>query len=267
MKVLAYNIRGWQTPAGQPNIELLAEVIAESQADLVGLNEVFHPAPTAEGPALAVLARRLGMQFAFGPTVAAAPQPGHLPYGNAFLSRWPIQAFAAHHLAPMTAYGKRGLLEVRVRVPQMQSFTVYVTHLDHRSEALRLEQWAAAYTWLSRDCDRPHLVIGDFNALSASDYPTADALAQLAAYQAARGWPTPSFDLIAQVLKAGYLDAHTCCGGGAAPTYPAQAPERRIDYIFLPRTWASALVGSGRIISPAAQAASDHLPVYAEFVL
>ena len=266
MKVLTYNIHGWQTPAGQPNIELVTEVIADSGADLVGLNEVFHPAPTAHGPALALLARRLGMHFAFGPTIAAAPQPAHPPYGNALLSRWPILAFAAHHLVPMTAYGQRGLLEVRVQLPNGQPFTVYVTHLDHRSEALRLEQWAAAYTWLSRDRTRPHLLIGDLNALSEADYPTPDALSRLAAYQAERGWPAPSFELMARVLKAGYVDAVAACGGGQVPTYPAQTPERRIDYILSPRLWAVAIGQCGRVISAAAQAASDHLPVYAEFV-
>lgn len=266
MKVLTYNVHGWQTPAGQPNIDLVTKVIASSGADLVGLNEVFHPAPTPHGPALAVLARRLEMHFAFGPTVAATPQPAHPPYGNALLSRWPILAFAAHHLAPMTSYGKRGLLEVRVQLPDGKPFTVYVTHLDHRSEALRLEQWAAAHAWLSRDRNRPHLVIGDLNALSEADYPSPDALARLEAYQAERGWPTPSFELMAQVCKAGYVDAVAACGG-QAPTFPAQAPERRIDYILLPRTWAVGLGSCGRILSPAAQVASDHLPVCAEFVL
>ncbi len=267
VKVLTYNVHGWQTPAGQPNIDLVTEVIAGSGADLVGLNEVFHPAPTPHGPALAVLAQRLEMYFAFGPTVAASSQPDHPPYGNALLSRWRILAFAAHHLTPMTSYGKRGLLEVRVQLPDGKPFTVYVTHLDHRSEAVRLEQWSAANTWLSRDRNRPHLVLGDLNALSAADYPTPDALARLTAYQAERGWPTPSFELMAQVLKAGYVDAVATCGSGQAATYPAQAPERRIDYILLPRAWAGALVNCGCVISPAAQAASDHLPVYAEFAL
>lgn len=266
MKVLTYNVHGWQTPDGQPNPALLAEVIAESGADLVGLNEVFHPAPTPTGPALVVLARRLGMSFAFGPTVAAVAQPEHPPYGNAVLSRWPILAFAGHYLPPMTTYGKRGLLEVRVLSPAGQPLTVYITHLDHRSEALRMEQWAAAHTWLVRDRDRFHLLIGDFNALAPADYAAPGEVAQLAAYQAQRGWPSPAFDLVTQVLQAGYADAQSLDGAGAAPTYPALAPERRIDYIFLPQAWASALANCRPIQTPVALAASDHLPVLAELV-
>lgn len=265
MKVLTYNIHGWRTLDDLPNLDLLARVIAESGADLVGLNEVFHPAVTPAGPALAALAQRLGMAYAFGPTVTAMPQPNHPPYGNALLSRWPILAFAAHHLIPMTAYGQRGLLEVRVLRPAGQPFTIYVTHLDHRSEALRLEQWAAAQTWLARDRGRPHLVIGDFNALAATDYPETADLDRLRAYQVQRGWPAPAFDLVARVLKSGYVDALPQRGNGAAPTFPAQDPERRIDYIFMPAMWAPALTACRRVDTPAALAASDHLPVLAEF--
>ena len=43
LKVLTYNVHGWRTPADRSNLDLLADVIADSGADLVGLNEVFHP--------------------------------------------------------------------------------------------------------------------------------------------------------------------------------------------------------------------------------
>ncbi len=152
MKVLTYNVHGWRTAEGAPNVTQVAEVIAASGADLVGLNEVFHPQPVGT-PALLDLAARLGMHWAFGPTQPAQGRPDsphdHPPYGNALLSRWPVLAYAAHHLAPMTTYGKRGLLEVRVLPPSDRPLTVYVIHLDHRVEALRLEQWAAALTCCS----------------------------------------------------------------------------------------------------------------------
>ena len=171
VKALTYNIHGWLTPDNELNLDLAAEVIASSGADLIGLNEVFHPYPTADGPALEALARKLGMAYAFGPTIAADPQQrGGLPYGNALLSRWPILAYAAHHLPPMTDYGQRGLLEARVAPPNAAPFTVYVIHLDHRFEDLRVQEWAAAMTWLGRDRSRPHLLMGDFNALSPADF-------------------------------------------------------------------------------------------------
>ncbi len=265
MRVLTYNVHGWLTPdGGAANVDMLATVISATGADLVGLNEVFHPWHTAAGPALKALADSLGMAYAFGPTLPAEPAPDDIPYGNALLSRWPIQAYASHHLAPTVSYGRRGLLEVRVLLPSSQPFTLYVTHLDHRSEAIRLEQWASANTWLLRDRGRPHLLLGDFNALAAADYPTSEDVEQLKAYQIAQGWPVPAFDLTAQVGKAGYVDAFDRSGLGPGPTWPSAAPERRIDYIFLPEVLADGLASCSCWDSPTARDASDHLPLLAE---
>ncbi|MCU0507011.1 MAG: endonuclease/exonuclease/phosphatase family protein [Anaerolineae bacterium] len=266
MKVLTYNVHGWIAPDGGANVDRVAEVIARAGADIVGLNEVFHPLGEGALPALAVLAERLGMGFAFGATQSSEPHPAHPPYGNAVLSRWPIMAHAAHHLAPAVAYGKRGLLEARILLPSGRPLTIYVTHLDHRSEEVRLAQWASADTWLARDRSRFHLALGDFNALAASDYASAGALERLAAYQRERDWPTPAFDLVGRVMKSGYEDAYCAVGGAEAggATWPAEAPERRIDYIFLPKAAGATARSCSPVDEPAAVAASDHLPVLAE---
>ncbi len=261
MRILTYNVHGWRTPDDRPNLDGVTAVIKASRADIIGLNEVFHPAHGDDGVALAELAARLGLHYVFGPTQPAAGVPSHPPYGNALLSRWPIQAYAAHHLTPETTYGRRGLLEARVVLSSGHPLTVYVTHLDHRSEDIRLAQWAAAVTWLQRDRGRPHLLLGDFNALAAADYVGPNALERLSAYQQAQGWPPPRFDLVAQVLKAGYIDVHGRAGAGFAPSFPAAAPERRIDYIFLPEVLARALRSCGQLTLPEAHTVSDHLPV------
>lgn len=269
MKVLTYNVHGWQLPEGGSNLDLVAEVVAASAADVVGLNEVFHPAESMDETPLSALAAQLNMAYAFGPTQPANPHPSHPPYGNALLSRWPVVAYAAHHLAPAVSYGKRGLLEVRLRLPSGEPFTVYVTHLDHRSEEVRVAQWISANTWLQRDRGRPHLLIGDFNALAQTDYVTPDARTRLAAYQAQRGWPAPAFDLVDQVLRAGYIDAFVAAGNEPVrgATYPASAPERRIDYIFLPAPVAGALRACAPLSVDAGPNASDHLAVCAELTL
>lgn len=262
MKVLTYNVHGWRTADDAPNTHLVADVITSTGADLVALNEVFHRGGT-DSP-LVELAASLGMGYAFGPTQQAADAAPHPPYGNALLSRHPILAYAGHHLAPLVSYGKRGMLEARVLLPGGQAFTVYVTHLDHRKEQVRLEQWAAAHTWLLRDRARPHLLLGDFNALAASDYTGEGALERLAAYQQERGWPTPAFDVVAAIVKAGYVDAYGRAGRGPGATFPAEEPERRIDYIFVAPACAGLLLSCAPLDTPATRAASDHLPVLAE---
>jgi endonuclease/exonuclease/phosphatase family metal-dependent hydrolase len=267
MKVLTYNIHGWRglEPEGASNLEMLTQVISDAGADIVGLNEVLHPFPVDGGPALTQLAARLGMQYAFGPALSAEESPRGIPYGNALLSRWPILAHAAHHLPAGTGGERRGLFETRIALPGGSSFTAYVTHLDHRSETVRLAQWSAAHAWLGRERDRPHVLIGDFNALAASDYPDAVAVDNLRTQRDADGWPPPTFDLVDHVLKTGYVDAFAKAGEGAGATFPSVTPYIRIDYVFLPEAWAGALVSCQPCHNPLAQAASDHLPVLAGF--
>ncbi len=128
MRVMTYNVHGWLTPGGQPNLDAVHRVIADSGADIVGLNEVFHPR-IAEGsdgkPILQALAQQLGFHYVFGPCMGW-PATDTLPessYGNALLSRWPIIASAAHHLTPIDGLEQRGLLEGRILLPDGRTFT------------------------------------------------------------------------------------------------------------------------------------------------
>lgn len=264
MRVMTYNVHGWMAPDGTANVERIRSVIESTGADVVGLNEVFHPGET--NPPLALLAGALGFHYAFGAT-QAADTATHPPYGNALLSRWPIIAHAAHHLGPQLEYGRRGLLEARLLLPQGQTFTMYVTHLDHRREAHRIEQWANATAWLKRDRRRPHLVLGDLNALSWVDYPDSESLEALNRYQALRGWPLAAFDLLEQTARAGYIDCQVAGLSAPGPTYPAAEPERRIDYILMPGFLAGRFRSCAPVRTPDTVVASDHLPVLAELAL
>ncbi|HXF62000.1 MAG TPA: endonuclease/exonuclease/phosphatase family protein [Caldilineaceae bacterium] len=281
MRVAIYNIHGWRTGNGAPNLEAVTRVLAAVGADIVGLNEVFYPravplraglAPA--GSALEVLAEGLGMHFAFGPCVrwpAQAQAPADA-YGNALLSRWPILASAAHHLTPVAGKEQRGLLEARILLPNRRPLTVYVTHLDHTDEEARLVQLRALRTWTVRDRNRPHLVMGDFNAIHPWDFAgRPEALAQLGRNpkgshmaQTARDGP----QVIPQMEKAGYVDAYTRFGPPGAQSFiPAVDPPVRIDYIFVSGPLLPALTGCAIWQEPPGQEASDHRPVVADFDL
>jgi endonuclease/exonuclease/phosphatase family metal-dependent hydrolase len=274
MRVLTYNIHGWRTITGLPNLNAVAQVIAATNADLIGLNEVFYPR-VVEGSgeaALEALAARLGMHFVFGPCLRW-PAQDTLPadaYGNALLSRWPILASAAHHLTPVPGKEQRGLLEVRVALPTGRPFTAYVTHLDHTDEEARLIQLRALRTWTVRDRNRPHLIMGDFNTISPWDLAgRSDAtLAQYSKEQnglkSDKGGPR----VVAQLEKAGYIDAYTRFGTPGSNSFLGfEHPSIRIDYIFLSDSLAPALTASQIWQEPPGQEASDHRPVLAEFEL
>lgn len=272
MRVLTYNIHGWRDRAGQVDVPRLARVIASSQADIVALNEVFHPlaAPGSDQPALLWLADLLGMQAAFG--VALMPQFAFAPlasYGNALLTRYPLLAHAGHHLTPVAGHEQRGLLEARVLLPDGKTpFSVYVIHLDQSSEAVRVQQLTAAFQWTVRDRNRPHLLLGDFNALAPDDYAGREqelaALAEEAEFVRLVREP---LQVVALMRRRGYVDRTPHDAAAPAPTFPAAQPTVRIDYIWASAPLATAVRWRRPWEAPEAAQASDHLPLLAEIEL
>ncbi len=278
IRVLTFNIRGWRTLQDQPNWERVAAVIQASKADLVGLNEVFHPQRfqpdnLIQGEtALDWLAQRVGMQVVFGPCLrwpATTTLPEH-SYGNALLSRWPIVASAAHHLTPVDGKEQRGLLEARVLLPDNRPLTLYVTHLDHTDEAARMVQLRAVRTWTVRDRNRGHLVMGDFNAIHPQDYAhRPHDLAQLAQHEKGANMTDHGQgpQVIPQMQKTGYIDVLDHCGVHGGDTFLPAEGNLRIDYIWVNAPLVNGIRHAEIWQESTGQEASDHRPVFAEIEL
>lgn len=276
MRVLTWNIHNWQTAEGAPNLAGVAETLSAARADIIGLNEVFYPLAVGgdSRPALELLAERLGMHFVFGPCVRW-PAHNDIPatgYGNALLARWPIAASAAHHLTALPGYGDRGLLEARIEQADGNSFTVYVTHLDHTNEDARTQQFRAARQWLSRDRNRPHILMGDINAISPWDFAERpDDLIALAAHPRGSNLiggldgNADGMRVIPQIEKAGYVDLYRQAGNPAGGrSYVRADLDLRIDYLFASRPLASRVTACGIIAT--ADHVSDHRPVWVDIV-
>jgi len=272
MKVLTYNIHGWRDMNGASNLAALHQVIQETEADIVGLNEVFYPRimDGATEPALEYLAQQLGMYFVFGPC-RRWPATDQMPadaYGNALLSRWPIIASAAHHLTPVPEKEQRGVLEARILLPDQRTFTCYVTHLDHTDEEARLIQLRALRSWTVRDRNRPHIVMGDFNAISPWDFVDYPERLQVLAAHPQGGHMAGSEKgprVIAQMEKAGYHDTLRGCSQPQQSSFmPATDQALRIDYIFISQPLVPGVESCVIWQEPAGQEASDHRPVLAE---
>jgi len=277
MRIVTYNIHGWRTADGNPNLDAVTDVLRAIDADIIGLNEVFHPrvVPGDAQPALEALAARLQMHFVFGPCLRW-PAEKNMPanaYGNALLSRWPILASSAHHLTPkeedksgvLQDKEQRGLLEARLLLPGGRTFTVYVTHLDHTDEDARMVQLRVARTWLVRDRSRPHAVMGDFNAISRWDWPE-EQLAALRKQPLHQGGNLAGDEKGPQVIeameKAGYVDLYRQFGASGAATYLADDWPIRIDYIFASQPLAPLVTHCS--IWTQADGVSDHRPVLAD---
>jgi endonuclease/exonuclease/phosphatase family metal-dependent hydrolase len=278
VRLLTFNIHGWLTVTREFNLDSVMHIIKATNADVVALNEVFHPQRTADSqlpantPALTYLAEQLGMHYVFGPCLrwpATETLPDH-SYGNALLSRWPIIASAAHHLTPVEGKEQRGLLEGRILLPDGRPFTVYVTHLDHKDEAARLIQLRAVRSWTVRDRNRPHVIMGDFNAIHPWDYEhRPEALVALADHPKGKNMVDHGKgpQVIPQMEKAGYTDAMRACGEPGQGTFIPAEDVVRIDYIWLSEALATAARHIQVWQEAAGQEASDHRPVLVELEL
>ena len=240
IRALVYNIHAGRDAAGEDNLEGVAGVILETGADVVLLQEVDRGTRRSGGADhLAELRRRTGYHGAFGRTLDY--QGGE--YGIAVLSRWPILSDTLVHL-PVTpaqeraggSYEPRGAHVVVVDAPG-GPLGVVNTHLDasrtdayRRQEVETVRRLAAAL----RELHGRVIVGGDFNA-------------------------EPGSLPIRRMLDDGWLDAAAECGNGDTRTFPADAPIKRIDYVFL----APGLTCAGaRVV---VTTTSDHRPVLVTF--
>jgi len=250
MRLLTYNIHYWARLDGQPNISDVIQLLRESRADVIGLNEVLHPLHTPAGNRypLVEVAEALGMYWAFGPTFhQGTPRfwPGTL--GNAILSRYPIREVRNIPLQPVTWRKPRSLFQTVLDVDGVL-FTVFVTHLDHLLAPIRRRQFETIASLLQQT-HGPHVLMGDLNTHT----PVRSRI-----------WQGET--LIRHLRAMGYVDAFAAVGMGDGRSYPTRFPLARLDYIWVPRLWANALQRAHVITSPQARRASDHFPVWVEWL-
>ncbi|MFC7469277.1 MULTISPECIES: endonuclease/exonuclease/phosphatase family protein [Streptomyces] len=250
LRVATYNIHAGAGEDEVFDLDRQVRALRSLDADVIGLQEVdVHWGERSQWRDLArELAHRLGKHVAFAPIysldpepAASGPTPPRREFGVAVLSRHPVLRVRNHEITRLSTQGENplpepapGFLQATVAVRGLP-LDVYATHLDYRPDpAVRAAQVADMLRVMDRPCPGrcpAHLLLGDFNAR-----PDAPELAPL--------WTT-------------LRDADP-----GAPTFPASAPDRRIDYVA---------TGAGITVRSSWTAptgiASDHLPVVADLHL
>ncbi|MDO6438512.1 endonuclease/exonuclease/phosphatase family protein [Cyclobacterium sp. 1_MG-2023] len=230
LKVMAYNIHH-ANPPSKPDlidIEAIAKVINSSQPDLVALQEVdvntersgVHLNQAKE------LARLTGMNYYFEPSM---PYQGG-GYGNAILTKFPIEKQFFHQLPTKENSEPRAVLIVQVTLPGNQKVKFASTHLDFKSDAITTLQAEDIVSYFNKE-KIPVIIAGDFNAISKAD-----------------------------AIQLMDKDFERTCHGDCPPTIPVIKPNKAIDFVFFKPQKAFA-VKHHEVI--AERYASDHLPVFA----
>jgi endonuclease/exonuclease/phosphatase family metal-dependent hydrolase len=229
IRVMDYNVHNGVNTAGRLDLEALANIIEESGADVVGLQEISRGwLIWGSTDMLTWLSQRLDMPYVSGPTVDAQ-------WGNAILSRYPTVSAETFPLPPDNLLLRRGYIVAEIDVGG-GNLTVLDTHLAHRDEHDEIREWQATELARAWDGAPATVIVGDMNAV-----PDSNAM---------------------RILSSAGL-ANVAAEIGTPPIYtaPADNPNRQIDYI-----WTSPDLGFSNL-EIFQTTASDHLPLVATITL
>jgi endonuclease/exonuclease/phosphatase family metal-dependent hydrolase len=199
--VMDFNVHNGFSRAGLLDLEAIAEVIEESGAGIVGLQEVSRGWVINGSTDMAQwLSQRLGMSYYFAST------EGEL-WGNMSLSRYPILRADLAAYSTESLLLRRGYLVAEIDTGQ-SILEVTVTHFYHRGEGSDIRQVQAAEV-LDGRATTAGLLMGDMNAIP--DTPEMALFGQA-------GW----IDVLSDVVPE-----------SARYTNSVDAPYQQIDYIFV----------------------------------
>ena len=233
IKVVTFNIQHCaRFPTDEIDFDAYAQKISELDADVIGLNEVRDAGVQSDYAAQAkLLAEKTGYSYYF----AKATEIGMgNPYGNAVLTRLPVKHCQTVPIPDPVPpryngyYETRCILKMTLLSPDV---TFLITHFGLNPD----EHENAVETVLRNLPEGNAVLMGDLNV-------------------------RPHSPIIARLRQA-LSDAALAAPGEADLTFPSDAPDRKIDYIFT----------KGNISAVSCRAVpgvlSDHLPLEAEIIV
>lgn len=232
LDVMSYNIYHGVGEDEELNLERIADVIRDADAEIIGLQEVDrHYGERSDFQDQAKeLADLLGYHYTYGANLESEPegdQEQTRQYGNAILSKYPI--IESENISLTSVGEQRGVQQTKINVRGIH-VNVYNTHLglDEASRTTQVEEILN----LASEKQGPKLLFGDLNT-----EPTS-----------------PEYkDLLADDQ---FKDVFS--GIENAETFPINEPEKRIDYIF---SSPDVSYENQEVIQ---SNASDHLPIKSE---
>jgi endonuclease/exonuclease/phosphatase family metal-dependent hydrolase len=201
IRVATFNIRHGADRAGRVSLRELARSCASLDADVLGLQEVDRRRARSKlRDQSHVVARRVGGERVFGPALRRGVVGA---YGNALVARGSIDDIEVRRL-PRTGPRQPRVAILATVTTRESAISVAVVHLQHRprhvadAEDEAPDQLRAALAALG-ERPPPRVLLGDLNLQPPRAQPILTA--------------------------AGFTVAET------GPTYPADAPRIRLDYV------------------------------------
>ncbi|MBC8375762.1 MAG: endonuclease/exonuclease/phosphatase family protein [FCB group bacterium] len=227
---MTYNIRHGVGLDGVLDLERTARVIRAANPDIIILNEVDQGTARSYGVHQAdSLGSLLDLFAVFGRSIDY--DGGQ--YGNALLSRYPILDFQIIDLSTDSLLEGRSVFLSQIDV-RGDTLTIMGTHLGLSPQ----ERWEQVERIIEVLPDQDKLILaGDFNFA-----PTSHA-----------------FGRLTKLLRDGLAEFTE----EPPPTFLADKPDRRIDYLFIGKE--IEVVKTGEFQHPEISTTSDHLPQILHF--
>jgi exodeoxyribonuclease-3 len=242
-RLLTYNI--WKGGAGR--VDALAEVIGGCRPDVALLQEATRP------EVVAALAERTGLRT----------WRSFARQSLAYLSRGPVDHDEWHR----PRFSRHAFIEVLPAAAPVRLFGVHLSAVHAAwTERRRVLELGSLLRTIAAHQHGFHLLAGDFNTLAPGAVLELGRLPpRLRPFVWLSGgrikWRT-----IQTVIDAGYCDAFRILHpDDLGMTMPAWDPHVRLDYVFVPQAFRERLVSCEVVRGEAADKASDHLPVVADF--
>ena len=222
MRVVSWNL-WWRFGPWQARQDAIAKVLTELSPDVVCAQEVWSEEDGVDQ--VASLGERLGMSW------CRSPERFHqgVSFGNAILSRHPIESHEVHRLAPRDGPGHRTAVVARLDTPD-GVVPVVCTHLAYLFDQslLRQEQITQILGLVAElqaeGHEHPVILAGDLNAVPTSD--------EIRLITGERPPPVPGLVMTDAWPQRGHGPGHTW--SAANPHVENSTwPERRIDYVFV----------------------------------
>lgn len=246
-RLLSYNIRF----GGLGREQALAETIVAAAPDLVVFQEATHPE----------VIERIAEATKF-PFWAARRN-----HSIGFLSRQQVDYHEWHY----PAGARHSFLEI---IPAGRKARIFGLHLSARfskwDERRRAREIRSLLDGIKRHQDGFHVLVGDFNTLAPGEVLELD---KMPAWIRALIWISGrklQRETIQLMLDAGYGDGYRMLNPEVKGyTFPTWDPHVRLDYVFVPRSFANRLAACDVICEPKERirAASDHCPLVAELAM
>ncbi|MEB2780459.1 endonuclease/exonuclease/phosphatase family protein [Algoriphagus sp. C2-6-M1] len=234
IKVLSYNVHHCNPPSkpGLIDVDGIAKVILDSNAELVGLQEidVNNERSGMHLDQAAKLAELTGMKFYFSKGIDYRGGA----YGTAILSKHPISEMETIPLPEEAGTERRILSVLTVTLPGDVQVRFGNIHLDFTSDTNTLAQAKAITTYFEKE-ELPIILVGDFNVEASS-------------------------------MTMAHLDEtfDWTCEQGCPNTIPVVTPRKAIDFILYSKGFKIQTM-LHEVIQE--HYASDHLPVLAKLSL